>query len=72
MLAEDNNYIHIRILTVLYKMNKLTTFELIYNVLANTNIFLEIRHTVYVAPNLILDIHFWTPQICFLCFNQLK
>ena len=30
----------------------------------------EIRHTVYIAPNLITDIHIWTHQICSMYLSK--
>ena len=70
LLSWDNIYIQLRTITVLHKKIKVTRFELIYNVLAHTKIFFENRHTVYIAPNLITDIHIWTPQICSMYLSK--
>ena len=70
LLSWYNIYIHLRTITVLHKKTKVTRFELIYNVLAHTHFFFEIRHTLHIAPNFITDIHIWTHQICSMYLSK--
>ena len=70
LLSWDNIYIQLRTITVLHKKTNVTRFELIYNVLAHTRIIFEIRHTVYIAPNLITDILSRTPHICSMYLSK--
>ena len=48
LLCWDNIYIQLRTITVLHKKPNGTRFELIYNVLAHTKIFFEIRHIKFI------------------------
>ena len=48
LLSWDNIYIQLRTITVLHKKTNVTRFELICNVLAQTKIIFEIRHTQFI------------------------
>ena len=58
LLQWDSVYIQLRTITVLHMKTKATRFGQIYNVLA------------HMTPNLITDIHIWTPQICSVCLSK--